>query len=132
MKKQLITILVCSFFLMGAISQEATTYTVQSGDTLSRIAARYMPYTAAYTKKELINNIKEINKIDGSLSLGQTLSIPVVWDQPLKPKTITKPKIFAAKGLYMNTSSSGTRFILDSAAKLKKSGGNTLVFRRQG
>jgi len=128
MKRPLITILLCSFFLMGAISQSATTYTVQSGDTLSRIAARYMPYTAAYTKKELINNIKEINKIDGSLSLGQTLSIPVIWDQPLKPRTITKPKIFVAKGLYMNTSSAGTRFILDSAAKLKKFGGNTLVF----
>jgi hypothetical protein len=128
MKRQLITILLCPFILLGSISQAATTYTVQSGDTLSRIASRYMPYTAAYTKKELINNIKEINKIDGSLSLGQTLSIPVVWEQPLKPKTITKPKIFAAKGLYMNTSSAGTRFILDSAAKLKKFGGNTLVF----
>jgi hypothetical protein len=88
MKIHLITILLCSFFLMGAIIQPATTYTVQSGDTLSKIAARYMPYTAAYTKKELINNIKEINKIDRSLSLGQTLSIPVIWDQPLKPKTV--------------------------------------------
>lgn len=128
MKRKIIAILLCSFFLMGASAPPGTTHTVQSGDTLSKIAAKYMPYTAAYTKKELINSIKEINKLDKPLSLGQTLSIPVAWDQPLKPKTITKPKDFVAKGLYMNPSSSGTRIILDSASRLKKFGGNTLVF----
>ncbi len=128
MKIQLAAILLCSFLLMGASAPSGTTHTVQSGETLSKIAARYMPYTAAYTKKELINSIIDINKLDGPLSPGQALSIPVVWDQPLKPRTMTKPKEFVAKGLYMNPSSSGTRIILDSAAKLKKLGGNTLVF----
>jgi hypothetical protein len=131
MKKQLIAIaavVACSFFFMGATTQEGTIYTVQSGDTLSKIAIKYMPYTAAYTKRELISSIKEINKITGPLSLGQSLNIPVVWNQPLKPKTITKPKAYVAKGLYMNPSSAGTRFILESAAKLRKLGGNTLVF----
>lgn len=113
---------------MGATSPEGTLYTVRKGDTLSAIADTYLPYTAAYTKRELIAGIKEINKISDTLSPGQILSIPVVWDQPLKPETITKPKDFMAMGLYMNSSSAGTRFILDSAAKLRGSGGNTLVF----
>lgn len=128
MKRQLIAIILCSFFLIGAATPSGTIHTVQSGDTLSKIAAKYMPYTAAYTKKELINSIKEINKLDKPLTLGQTLNIPVAWDQPLKPRTISKPKEFVAKGLYMNPSSSGTRIILDSAARLKKHGGNTIVF----
>ncbi|MGD0209873.1 MAG: putative glycoside hydrolase [Desulfomonilia bacterium] len=128
MKIKLIAIVLCSIFLMGANGPIQPTYTVQSGDTLSKIAARYMPYTAAYTKRELITNIKDINKINGALSLGQSLSIPVVYNQPLKPKTITKPKDFTARGLYMNPSSAGTHFILDSATRLRKFSGNTLVF----
>lgn len=118
----------CSIFFMGAAAQVDPVYTVQKGDTLGRIAAKYMPYTAAYTKKELINSIKFVNKIDGPLSLGQTLNIPVAWKEPLKPKTVTKPKDYVAKGLYMNTSSSGTRFVFESASKLRKHGGNTIVF----
>jgi hypothetical protein len=131
MKRQFIAIvlcILCSFFFMGATTQDGTIYTVQTGDTLSKIANKYMPLTAAYTTRELISSIKEINKLNGPLSLGQSLNIPVAWNQPLKPKTITKPKDYTAKGLYMNPSSAGTRFILDSAAKLKKGGGNTLVF----
>jgi hypothetical protein len=128
MKRQLVAIVLCAFFLMGATTQEGTIHTVQSGDTLSKIAIRYMPYTAAYTMRELIADIKEINKITGTLSPGQSLSIPVIRDQPLKPKIIPKKKDFVAKGLYMNSSSAGTRVILDSAERLRKSGGNTLVF----
>lgn len=133
MKRQFVAICIlcmCSLFFMGTVptTQEGTVYTVQKGDTLGRIAAKYMPYTAAYTKKELINSIRAINNITGTLSLGQNLKIPVAWKEPLKPRTISKSKDYVAKGLYMNTSSSGTRFIFDSATKLKKLGGNTIVF----
>lgn len=103
-------------------------YTVDQGETLSRIASRFLPYTSAYTKKELLNTIKSMNNTDGSLSPGQTLKIPIAWTQPLKPHTIAKPKDFVAKGVYINTSNAGTRFILDSAQKLRQCGGNTIVF----
>ncbi len=133
MKRQFVAICIlcmCSFFFMGATTttQEGTVYTVQKGDTLARIAAKYMPYTAAYTKRELINSIRAINSVTGSLSPGQNLNIPVAWKEPLKPKTISKTKDYVAKGLYMNTANSGTRFVFDSATKLKKYGGNTIVF----
>lgn len=103
-------------------------YTIQSGETLSRIALKFMPYTAAYTKKELMNTIKNLNGITGTLSPGQTIKIPIAWSQPLKPHTIPKPKTFIAKGIYINPSNAGTRFILESAEKLKQCGGNTIVF----
>ena len=128
MKIQCLLIIACSFLFMGAAAPEATTYTVQSGDTLSKIAAIYMPYTAAYTKKELIASIRAINRIEGPLSIGQCLSIPVAWKEPVRPRTVAKPKNFPAKGLYMNPSSAGTRFIFDSADKLRMFGGNTIVF----
>ena len=103
-------------------------YTVGKGETLSKIASRFMPYTSAYTKKELLNTIKNINGITSALSPGQIIKIPIAWSQPLKPQAVIKPKDFIAKGIYINTSNSGTRFILDSAEKLKQCGGNTIVF----
>ncbi len=103
-------------------------YTVEKGETLSRIASKFMPYTSAYTKKELLNTIKNINGITAGLSPGQTIKIPIAWAQPLRPQAIPKPKDFIAKGLYINTSNAGTRFILDSAERLKQCGGNTIVF----
>ena len=127
-KRYLFAILCISFFLLGATSHEGTVYTVRSGDTLLKIAELYMPYTEAYTKKELIAGIKEMNMIAGPISPGQSLSIPVVWNQPLKPVTITKPVDFSARGLYMTSYSAGSRFILEAADRLRESGGNTLVF----
>lgn len=132
MKKNVYIILITgilSFFFLGATPpQEGTLYTVQSGDTLAKIASKYFPLTTAYTKRELITSIKEINRLNGPLSLGQPLNIPVAYNQPLKPKINPKPKDFNAMGLYMNPSSAGTRAILESAEKLRKLGGNTLVF----
>ncbi len=128
MKRSCFFLFLCSFLFMGAASPDATTYTVRSGDTLSAIAAAYMPYTAAYTRRELIASIRAINKIDGPLSIGQSLRIPVAWKEPVKARTVTRPRDFSAKGLYMNPSSAGTRFIFDSAERLKSLGGNTIVF----
>ncbi len=128
MKRSCLFLFLCSFLFMGAASPDVTTYTVRSGDTLSAIAASYMPYTAAYTRRELIAGIRAINKIDGPLSIGQSLRIPVAWKEPVKARTVTRPSDFPAKGLYMNPSSAGTRFIFDSAERLKSLGGNTIVF----
>jgi hypothetical protein len=128
MKRSCFFLFLCSFLFMGAASPDATIYTVRSGDTLSAIAAAYMPYTAAYTRRELIAGIRTINKIEGPLSIGQSLRIPVAWKEPVKARTVTRPRDFPAKGLYMNPSSAGTRFIFDSAERLKNLGGNTIVF----
>jgi hypothetical protein len=127
-KRHVFTILFCSLFLMGAASHEGAVYRVERGDTLLKIAERYMPYTEAYTKKELIAGIKEMNMITRPILPGQSLNIPVVRSRPLRPETITKPAGFMAKGLYMTSNSAGSRFILDSADRLSQLGGNTMVF----
>ena len=129
MKKYCIPLYLLWVVLVAASPEpQWTLHTVQPGETLSKIVRHYLPYTAAYTKKELVNSIKSINGIDGNLSPGQTIRVPVVWDAPLKPRTVPKAKNFVAKGVYMNPSSAGTRTILDTGYKLRLSGANTVVF----
>jgi hypothetical protein len=133
MKRFICTVVFCLFstLALAAAAPQATgyeVYTVQKGDTLAGIAAKYMPLTAAYTKKELVNSIRSINNITHDLSVGQALNIPIAWKEPIKPKAVTKGRDFVAKGLYINTSNSGTRFVFDTAAKLRAVGGNTIVF----
>lgn len=131
MKGKLGIVFMTMVLLAGTIhaaALEPTTHTVRDGDTLSGIAAQYMPYTEAYTRSELMKSIREINNISGPLSPGQVLAIPIAWKEPLRPRVMQKPKDFEARGLYMNPASSGSRAILDAADRLKKAGGNTLVF----
>ena len=128
MKNHCLCIVLCSFVFLGAAPPEPVVYTVKSGDTLSRIAAIYLPYTSAYTRKELIASLREINGIDGPLSIGQSLKIPVSFSEPVRARTVPRPKEFPARGLYMNPSSAGTRFIFESARRLRELGGNTIVF----
>ncbi|HNY64794.1 MAG TPA: putative glycoside hydrolase [Deltaproteobacteria bacterium] len=133
MKRFLFTVIFClsSLLAFAAETPDRTgyeVYTVQKGDTLARIAARYMPLTAAYTKKELVNSIRAINNITNGLSIGQRISIPVAWKEPIKARAVLKEREYPAKGLYINTSNSGTRFVFEAAAKLRKAGGNTIVF----
>ena len=131
MKRQLGRLILCAFIslaVLGATNPEPTIHTVSSGDTLSGIAARYMPFTEAYTRSELVESIREINRLSGPLSPGKSLTIPVIRKEPLKPSTVQKPREFEARGLYMNPSSTGRRTILDTADRLVNAGGNTLVF----
>ncbi len=122
----------CALFFMGVdapdLTMPYTAYTVQSGDNLGKIAGRYMPYTAAYTKKELINSIRAVNNITNDLSVGQTLNIPIAWREPIRGKAVPKKKDYVAKGVYINTFKSGTRFVFETAARLRKLSGNTIVF----
>lgn len=130
--KRLVFVIICvlcTVFLMGVAPQtQWVMHTVQEGETLAKIVRQYLPLTAAYTKKELVNSIKYVNAFDGTLAPGQVIKVPVAWDAPLKPRTVPKPKTFVATGVYMNPSSAGTRTILNTGYKLRLLGGNTVVF----
>jgi hypothetical protein len=113
----------------GIGAQGYTAYTVREGDSLARIAGHYLPQTDAYTAKELIKVIMEINGLSTqNLSIGKVLNIPVVRDTPVKASRVAKPRDFAARGLYVNQANAGTREIFTLAEKLRKKGGNTVVF----
>lgn len=113
----------------GVQARGYETYTVRQGDSLAKIAARYLPLTDAYTSKELIGEIMGINKLDSlTLRVGRQLAIPVVRKEPLKASSLKTHRSFKARGLYVNQGNAGTREIFALADRLGKGGGNTVVF----
>lgn len=105
------------------------THTVGEGDSLMRIAERYLPYTASYTRSELVSHIRELNALgSGGISIGQDLVIPVIRSEPLKPSTVAKTRDFAARGIYVNQKNAGARTVFALAERLKAAGANTVVF----
>jgi hypothetical protein len=105
------------------------TYTVKSGDTLAGIASQYFPLAEPYTKREFINEIKELNHIgDKGISPGQTLTIPVVRSEPLRPSSVKRSKGFVARGIYANQWTAGTSHVLSMSDRIRKYGANTVVF----
>jgi len=121
--------LLCFIVVVPLCVSAQTIHTVRKGDSLSKIAQRYFPYTASYTKQELVQDIIEVNKISSqSLSIGQDLVIPVIRDKPLQPRSTARPRDFKAKGVYINQWNAGSRQVFSIADKLKIYGANTIVF----
>lgn len=102
---------------------------VRQGETLAGIANIYFPYTAAYTKDELIRDIKEMNGIElEHINIGQQLRIPVIADAPVRARSVKKPKAFVAKGVYINKGVAGSRELFSIVNEFSIYGANTIVF----
>lgn len=113
----------------GTCAYGYVTHTVRDGDSLDRIASHYLPYTASYTREELINDICTLNALHSTvISVGQALIIPVIRDEPLKACRKAREKDFAARGLYVNQKNAGTREAFALAEKLRRFDANTVVF----
>ncbi|MGO9145352.1 MAG: putative glycoside hydrolase [Desulfomonilia bacterium] len=119
----------CCILVIPLCAQANVTYTVKSGDTLVKIAAQYFPLSESYTKGEFVDEIKKLNNIGiKGLSPGQVLIIPVVRTEPVKPRSVKRPKTFKALGLYANQWTAGSRQVLSISEHIKKYGANTMVF----
>ena len=105
------------------------TYTVKQGDSLAGIASQYLPLAASYTRNEFVEEIKKLNGIDDKeMSVGRVITIPVVRSEPVRPVSVKRSKTFEAKGAYANQFTASSRQILTMGERLKKNGGNTVVF----
>ena len=114
---------------MGNHAHGYIVHTVRQGDSLERIAAHYLPYTASYTRAELIRDIQALNTLSSPvISPGQTLTIPVIRSEPLKAQRKAKKKDFPARGIYVNQRNAGSREVFDLAGKMRQIGVNTVVF----
>jgi hypothetical protein len=129
-KKPLCLVLMIFSFVSLALNAYATvTHEVKRGDTLAKIASQYLPLSAAYTRDEFVEDIKKTNGISQKgLSVGQVLTIPVVRTEPVRPMSVKRSKDFEAKGTYANQWTAGSRQIFSICDRLKKDGGNTIVF----
>ena len=136
MTKTTFLILFSAWLLLGfclsplyAAPSSFITHTVRKGESLYKIADKYLPLSNFYTLSSLIKEIKRLNGVNQiDLKANKKLRIPVVRTKPLKAKTITKDKSFNAKGIYITGNTAGTERILTLAKKLKSLGGNTIVF----
>ena len=76
---------------------------VSPGDSLNRIAGRYLHVTDAITIGDLIEKIRKLNGIRGSLIRpNQRLLIPLARSAPIGAETIPKQRDFEARGIYLN------------------------------
>jgi hypothetical protein len=83
----------------------------------------------AYTRQEFVEKIWDANQLgEKGLSVGRTITIPLVRSEPVKPCSVKRPKNFAARGAYINQFTAGTRQVFAIARRLKACGGNTIVF----
>jgi hypothetical protein len=101
---------------------------VSPGESLHKIARRYLPLTAELTVSDLIEKIKALSGVEGSLIRpNQRLLIPLVRPTPVAAKTIPKRIDFEAKGIYLNRYSMASKKIRRLVDDLIASGGNTVI-----
>jgi LysM repeat protein len=103
-----------------AVPSEAATYTVQSGDSLSKIAAH-----CGVSARELaeMNNIKDANKV----RVGQKLVLPDYAKAPPsmtsvtpKPKSKSKPKAETAAKTEKVSAKGGSMYVVQSGDSISK------------
>ena len=101
---------------------------VSPGESLHRIARKYLPLTDELTVNDLIERIKQLSGIEGSLiHPKQRLVIPLVRSIPVAAKTVPKQIDFEARGIYVNRYSMACQKLMSLADAVVESGGNTVI-----
>jgi hypothetical protein len=101
---------------------------VLSGESLNVIARRYLHLTDAMSTGELIEQIRALNGIQGSLIRpDQRLLIPLSRTSPTKTEIVPKQPDFQAKGIYINRYSMACNKMRRLVDTLIACGGNTVI-----
>ena len=101
---------------------------VSPGESLHKIARRYLPLTEELTVKDLVEKIKVLSGVEGSLIRpNQWLLIPLVRSSPVAAKTVPKETDFEAKGIYMNRYTMVSQKMTKLIDELAVVGGNTVI-----
>jgi hypothetical protein len=118
----------CEIFPKDTKKETEFFHRVLRGESLSRIARQYLPLTEALSVDYLIEKIKELNGIQGSLIRpNQRLMIPLVPSTPVAAKNVPKQIDFEARGIYVNRFSMGCRKMRRLLDRLITFGGNTVI-----
>jgi hypothetical protein len=101
---------------------------VSPGESLAKIARRYLPRTEAHTIGDLVQRIQKRNRLKGTLIRpNQHLLIPLARSNPVVSKTIPKERDFEARGIYVNRFSVGSPKMNRLLKELLALGGNTVI-----
>jgi len=101
---------------------------VSPGESLHKIARQYLPLTEEFTVDDLVEKIKVLSGVEGSLIRPkQWLLIPLVRSSPVAAKTVPKQTDFEAKGIYVNRYTMASQRMKRLIAELAAVGGNTVI-----
>jgi hypothetical protein len=101
---------------------------VSPGESLHKIARQYLPLTEEFTVDELVERIKVLSGVEGSLIRPkQWLIIPMVRSSPVAAKTVPKQIDFEAKGIYVNRYTMASQRMKRLIDELVSVGGNTVI-----
>jgi hypothetical protein len=101
---------------------------VRAGESLHKIARQYLPLTEELTVEDLVEQIKVLSGIEGSLIRPkQWLIIPLVRSRPLTAKTVPKQRNFEAKGIFVNRYTMASQRVKRLVDDLVAVGGNTVI-----
>ena len=106
---------------------------VSPGESLHKIARQYLPLTEELTVNDLVERIKVLSGVEGSLIRPkQWLLIPLVRLSPVAAKTVPKKTDFEAKGIYVNRYTMASKRMKKLIAELAAVGGNTVILDGKG
>ena len=121
------------FFATNILAQDIEKDTqlihrVSPGESLDKIARQYLPLTEELTVSDLVERIKVLSGVQGSLIRpNQWLVIPLVRSKPVAAKIVPKKTDFEAKGIYVNRYTMASKRMKGLVAELAAVGGNTVI-----
>src|SRR3569832_822285 len=108
----------------------STVYTVAKGESLPGILHRFMPNTTFMTGHELEAAVREANpELKGIFPKpGTQIIIPNYAPMPWTEKSVSVPKDFEVRAIYLTHTMAGSANGLEIVKKWRAEGGNAVVF----
>jgi hypothetical protein len=105
-------------------------YWAKRGDTVLSVARHYLPQTSYLTSSELAESMRAANgNLQGTyLKPGQTVIVPGILDAPIVEKTVSVPRDFEVRAVYLTGLMAGSDHGVRIIRRWRELGGNAVVF----
>jgi len=114
-----------------AIAPGTEVYTAKRGESIATVAHHYLGQTAYLTSSELAAAIRGVNHIPDSTSFlkaNQHITIPGILAAPILEHTISVPRDFEVRAVYLTGVMAGSDHGLRIIRQWRSVGGNAVVF----
>jgi len=105
-------------------------YEAKRGDSVTAVAHRFVPRTSYLTTADLAEAIRQANgNLQGTfLRAGQQIVIPGILAAPIVEKTVSVPRDFEVRAIYLTGLMAGSDHGLRIVRHWREVGGNAVVF----
>ncbi|HEU5401295.1 MAG TPA: putative glycoside hydrolase [Terriglobales bacterium] len=112
------------------VPPDAELHTIAKGETIPGLLYSYLPRTKYMTKPEFEAALRQANPgLKGLFPKpGTKVIIPGIEPQPIVEKSVTVPKDFEVKAIYLTGVMAGSENGLKIIERWKQAGGNAVVF----